>query len=144
MRKLEQRLWDRARPRLARAGIFAERVENVVGEGTPDVHTAARVDGRRFAAWLELKAVGDWPARAATPVMGSRTEVRKSQRAWHPRYAAVGGCSFILLGVGSREVFLIAGLDVRACDNWNQLEVRNWAVAASWDAVIATLRGEER
>lgn len=141
MRKTEAKLWDRLRPRLAAHRIYAERIENVVGEGTPDLHTAHHGANGPFAAWIELKAVECWPARDTTPVMGSRTQIRKAQRVWHHKYTLSGGKSYLLLGVGAQHVYLIRGCDILECDRWTRPELAACAVSG-WDAILATLKGE--
>ena len=61
MRHPEQRLWDWLNQRLGHRGML-ERVENEVKRDTPDLYIA--LPGQ--CGWAELKALEDWPRRAAT------------------------------------------------------------------------------
>lgn len=97
----------------------AERVENRLNKGTPDVTWAA--NGR--TGWMELKWERAWPA---TP--GGRLPVRsltEEQRNWIRRFGRAGAATYILIGVGQDEYFLF---DHRLIDEvgWmNQEQMRN-------------------
>jgi hypothetical protein len=95
MRKPEQQLWDVIR-RSKPPDIWLERVENLVGEGTPDVHGCKR----GTHAWIELKARAALPKRMSTPLL-TKVDFPHEQIGWHEEYALRGGRSFIIVGIGS-------------------------------------------
>lgn len=98
MRKQEQRLWDRMRHAL-KDQVYLERMENVVNPGRPDID----------AVWegvslpIELKAIEEWPVRAATPVLGGKG-LNQNQLNWWLNWKRWGGSGFIVVGVGA-ELF---------------------------------------
>lgn len=80
MRKEEQRVWDTMK-RNAPADLWMERVENMVGDGMPDLWI-----GARRHCWVELKAA-KMPKRATTPLLGA-DGLRTSQTNWHRKARA--------------------------------------------------------
>lgn len=79
----------------AYTGIFAERIENGLGAGTPDVFYTWR--GRY--GWIENKFREATPQRAYTTVFGARG-LRKEQIAWWLSYLHAGGSGQLAVGVG--------------------------------------------
>lgn len=104
MRKNEQKFWDRTRRNICPI-LHAERIENLVDVGTPDLLVLAP---NNVVTPVELKAVLTFPVRAATPVLG-RDGLNKDQKNWHLSWKQNGGRSAILVGVGSHEQFLFSG-----------------------------------
>lgn len=108
-RKPEQLLWDRlraARP----ADLFMERVENLVGEGRPDVDAL----WRGLFTPIELKAQPQLPARDATRVFGD-DGLSVEQRNWHLRWSMHGGSSLVVAQAGT----LLIAWDGRRADEFN-------------------------
>lgn len=142
MRKKEQRLWDRAKNAFDKAGMFTERVENMVSVGTPDVHGL----GKR-AFWLELKAVLTVPARPTTPLLGKSDGLSVDQINWHYNYCRSGGLSFVLVGIGSHINILMPGT---MSDHLNVLPYDDMAASCcaiatrktGWEPIITYLRTE--
>lgn len=87
------------KPRLQEMIFDPVRVENVVGEGTPDVNYSR--------GWLETKEVPDWPKRAHTPL---KVKFRRGQSAWLMRRWAAGGLAFLFVRV-ERDMLLFQGKD---------------------------------
>lgn len=123
MRKPEQQLWDRLR-RARPADLYMERIENLVGEGRPDVD----------ALWqgvftpIELKVQPRLPARADTRVFGDGG-LSIEQRNWHLNWARHGGRSLIIACAGS---WLMAW-DGRNADHFNGAPLEQliaWAILA--------------
>lgn len=98
----EQRLWDRIRANIGNK-VHIERIENVVGSGTPDTVILAG-DGR--VTWVEHK-VATLPKRAGTRLQWKHP-LSVEQRNWHRVWNQKGGTSFILVGV-SLGLFLVPG-----------------------------------
>lgn len=101
----EARLWTRMR-----AGIidkcFAQRVENMVGSGMPDVMLHSRDNGR--CAMIELKCRPLAPVRANTPIFTGSYGLRPEQVSWIYGRAIVGAAIYVLGQCGD-WVFLIHG-----------------------------------
>lgn len=74
-----------------REALHMTRVENLVGQGTPDVEGCL---GNQF--WMELKCEAR-PANEDTPI---RPKFRPTQVPWLLRRAGAGGKAFVLLQVG--------------------------------------------
>lgn len=142
MRKKEQRLWDRTKNALDKAQMFYERIENLVGVGTPDLHAM----GRR-AFWLELKSVDVIPKRATTPLLGKSDGLSVEQENWHHNYNKSGGISFVLIGVGSHINILMPGTMSKELNQLPFDELIASCCAHSnrttgWEPIITYLRTE--
>ena len=134
MRLKEQKLYD-AMKASAPCDVWLERVENLVGEGIPDVRVSFRGGSRD--GWVELKAPSP-RARALTPVLGAEG-LRTSQKNWHRRAATHGTVSWILVRSGD-SLFLVPG---KFCDEVNGMdlaELREHSLAHNWPMVWAELR----
>ena len=138
MRKQEQRLWDRMRAKAVAPRVRLERIENLVNVGTPDV--IALSHGQ--VTWIELKAVGAFPVKAATRVLGVKG-LSVSQRNWHYGWYAEGGRSLILIGVGPTTIYAIPGFLADAVNDMPRGDLEKYAVAVDWDFLFAYL-GERR
>lgn len=80
------------------AGLHIQRVENVVGAGTPDVEGC--LNGNTF--WIELK-------QATVYQNGNcRIKFQPKQPGWLKRRVASGGKAFVLIGAKA-DRFLIPG-----------------------------------
>jgi hypothetical protein len=91
----EKTLWTKLRPGLAAFGHF-ERIENMVGTGTPDVDfCVAGTHGK-----IELKYVKSYPKKHDTPIM-SHGGLRTEQVAWMLNRLRNGGRIFTLVGIGT-------------------------------------------
>jgi hypothetical protein len=101
----EDGMWDGLRPRLQALGLHPVRVENTLGEGTPDVNY--------ISGWVELKWLEAWPARASTLVRLRKLEERPAQVNFLTERWRLGGQSWLMLRVG-REALLFSGWSARA------------------------------
>lgn len=106
---IEAGFWtDRMRPILRQQclalGVRAhfERVENLVGDGTPDVNFA--ISG--VAGTIENKYTDRHPVREATPVLGKGNGLRRSQVIWSYQRLRAGGRVFVLIG-SPKDAWLI-------------------------------------
>lgn len=133
MRKLEQRLWDRMRRALG-AAVHLERIENLVGDGTPDVFAlrAGRVTP------CELKCVEAYPARPRTRVLGDKG-LSVPQRNWHLAWQRAGGRSLIVVGVGAADLYVLPATLADTVNDFNRSQLVAAAVARSWHEMLEAL-----
>ena len=137
MRKAEQKVWD-AMKRRAPKDFWLQRVENLAGEGMPDVYVS-RLSG---GPWVELKAA-KLPKRATTKVMGD-DGVRTSQRNWHMKAATKGIRSYILLRIDHpdhlRLPLLFHGTWADDINEWTYAELYGASVARGWIEIFEELK----
>lgn len=135
MRKPEQLLWD-AMKRHAPAAMWLQRVENVVGDGMPDVYVGCS------GKWVELKVVKRIPVKSTTPLLG-RGGMRQSQINWHLKNNSLIGApeSFVLIGLPNGDVILVSGRIAQRVNIMTLGELRSFACADDgWDAVFKELK----
>lgn len=135
MRLPEQRLWDRMRAALGKR-CRLERIENMVGVGTPDVWALTARHG--IVTPVELKALKAWPIRAGTPVLG-RDGLSLEQRNWHLDWHRWGGRSLVVVGVGTDGPYAFEG---RHADKINQLQRYDYAAQAwaiGWERIFEVM-----
>ncbi|USN16402.1 putative nuclease [Luteibacter phage vB_LflM-Pluto] len=77
------------------------RIENLAGDGTPDVKSINR-NGVSF--WIENKAIDGWPKRPGTAPL--RDKFEPGQLPYLRQWRQWGGKSFVLLRV-DKEFFLL-------------------------------------
>ncbi len=117
------------RNNLAPRGVGMERVENMVGGGTPDMHAVCA----GVMTWCELKEVEQLPVRATTPLLGNKG-LRTEQRNWHLWYVQRGGRVVTIVGA-QKEVLLVEG---RYSDELNSMplqRIRQVAAATGWNEI---------
>lgn len=132
MRKPEQRLWDRLR-KAASGRVHAERMENLVGVGRPDVDTLV---AGSFVP-LELKYVAAWPARTTTKVLGDKG-LSQVQKNWHLTWRNWGGHSMIVVGVDD-EVYAFSGATADHVNEYNTAEFKSAAMIVGLEHIVDTL-----
>lgn len=141
MRLREQRLWTAMRGALNGKALM-ERVENMMGDGRPDVDVLA--DGNFVP--VELKAKEAWPKTERGAVLGA-DGLRLSQRNWHLRWLQWGGRSLIVVGVGegaAREVFIFGGSDADYVNGFNTAQFRAAAIGKGWADLLALIKERQR
>ncbi len=94
----EASLWNRLRGPLAHKDPV--RVENLLGDGTPDVNY--------IGGWIELKHLEAFPVRPRTHV---KVQFEPNQVSWLVRRGAAGGGAWCLVQVG-RKYFLFGWREV--------------------------------
>lgn len=131
-----------------RAGIqplcFAQRIENGVGEGVPDVWICSRENGR--GAWVELKHRSNFPVRVNTPIFAGSSGLRPDQVAWiHGR--AQAGAAIFILGQCDDRMWLVHGKYIRELHAWSRAQLDAacaWSGKArgtDWAGLVAVLFG---
>lgn len=130
MRLPEQRLWDTFK-RHAPRSLGAERVENLVSAGWPDVYCLGS------GAWVELKAP---PARAreSTRVLGAEG-LRPDQINWIIRAVSKGRRVYILLRDSAGRLALLPGAGAEELNamSWEELSTRT--IASDWATIMEEL-----
>lgn len=128
----EQRLWDTMR-KAAPTGFWLQRVENVVGDGMPDVYCV-----ETGACWVELKAPAR-PKRASTRFLGDEG-LRPSQINWHLKAASKNQRTYVLIRDDKRELFLIEGKFATDMNDWPIDVMREASLADNWEAIFEVLK----
>lgn len=137
LRLPEQKLWDKMRKALhVERGIHLERIENLVGDGIPDVLCSTKEAG---ACFIELKAQDRLPAREDSKVLGS-AGLRVSQRNWHFDWRRNGGVSWVLIGIEQKEFLLIPGHWHDTINDLSIVRLREIAAATGWEQIAKTLK----
>jgi hypothetical protein len=128
---------------------MAERVENGLGSGTPDVFYCINGVG----GWIENKYRERPPMRDTTVVFpspaGKGPGLRKEQIAWWMQYAKHGGVGAIVAGVGSDTWWFKPSPELLRAFNhltWAQFNscARWHLVDRAGENLLAQLRGGTR
>ena len=99
----EDALWGTTRVKLSPYGEL-ERVENAVGDGTPDVNYCLLMG--RAVGWLELKFEPRWTSGEYLIL----STLRYGQVAWQERWSAKGGRVYTLAKIGSAFLLIAPAL----------------------------------
>lgn len=97
----EQRAWDVFSDN-AQGRLQLHRVENSIGQSMPDL---IGINRRGGAFWAELKALEDWPKRAATKPLARAFE--PGQIPFAKQWIGWRGNSYVILRVGAKEWYLL-------------------------------------
>lgn len=136
MRLKEQRVWDTFKRHCPKE-FFCDRVENMVGDGIPDVHIITE-DG--LCVWVELKAATR-PKRSTTPLLG-KEGLRQSQMNWHVQAAKREAPVFTLIRDDQGALYLV---HCKHSDKLNEMtcyELNELSIASSWKDIFRYLRGD--
>ena len=106
---------------------FAQRIENLTGEGVPDVWLCSKTTGQ--GAWTELKCRMEMPARISTPIFKGDHGLRPDQVAWIYGRATAGANIFIL-GQGGDRLWLVHG---RCARDLADMNAANLSKVCSWE-----------
>lgn len=137
LRLPEQRLWDKMRKELKeKRRIYLERIENMVGDGIPDVLCSTVHAGTSF---IELKAQDVLPAREDSKVLGS-AGLRVSQRNWHLDWKRNGGTSWVLIGIEQTHFLLLSGRLHDSINDMSFIQLRAAAAAEGWFQIAKILQ----
>jgi hypothetical protein len=115
-------------------GVLLHRIENIVGEGIPDVVAAYRGN----VTFIELKAIDAAPVRATTPALGEKRGLSAAQKNWHHDWNAAGCVTLILIGIG-REIAAIDGSDADLVNAMSAGDVRRVSLANTWESLAELL-----
>ena len=102
------------------------RVENSVGDGTPDINYAE--------GWIESKQIPMWPKRTDSTVRVPH--YRPAQRAWHVKRSKAGGLVHVVIQIGD-DVLVFDGLTaarVLGHTTRRQMEYYAKLILSPWDA----------
>ena len=130
----ERKLWERVRSRLA-PFFYIQRIENMVGEGVPDVLLVCRKTGAMVL--VELKSVDKLPVRAKSKVFGSGG-LNPQQVAWIYGRASVGCRIWVLAGADRGLMWLVPGGYAREFNDWGIDSLNPWEV--NYNALVECLQ----
>lgn len=133
MRKAEQRVWDTMK-RNAPNDVWMERVENVVGEGMPDIWMASD----QWHCWVELKAAR-LPVRPTTRVLG-REGLRPSQVNWHLKAAVRGLPVYTLIRDNLQNLYLVSCEHADEINEMPLARLQEVSLAGSWEEIFKVLK----
>jgi hypothetical protein len=134
----EANLWKRMRKGI-QPYAFAQRLENLVGDGVPDVVLHSRNHGG--TCFVELKYRPEVPKRHSTPIFTGGYGLRPAQVAWI-QCRADAGANIWILGQCSNSLFLINGRyarDLAAMTNDDIYHKSTWcgiAKSSDWETMI--------
>lgn len=143
MRKAEQKVWDAMKRAAKRHAprAWMQRVENLAGDGMPDVYVTASIgqSGSATPSWVELKAA-TLPKRATTKLQ-MKEGVRPSQINWHLKAQTKGVRSYVLIRIAERmdEPLLIKGHLADGINRWCSDECYAYATAIGWEQIFGEL-----
>lgn len=103
----------------------AQRIENPVGPGTPDVYYTMKSNGSM--GWIELKHEHKWPKRTSTTLKVDH--FTPQQRNWLRRHEKAGAKVFVLIQV-EKDYFLIDGTTAADCiGDWTKEDFMEYSLA---------------
>lgn len=135
MRKPEQRVWDSMK-RAAPSGVWMERIENLLGDGIPDVLIMTAISRVCF---VELKAA-TLPVRPTTRVLGD-DGLRPSQVSWHLKSTNYNTPVYTVIRDDQRGLYMIPASLAREVNDMNVNQLRAASLASSWEDIFTILRG---
>lgn len=134
MRLPEQRLWDTMKSNKPK-GIVLERVENIVGEGMPDVY-ALFANG---STWIELKAPKG-PIKESTRVLGEEG-LRQSQKNWHIRASRLLLPSFVLIrDLRLKRLWLLPGSLADTMNDMPAATLTYHSLGSTWPEIFEAIK----
>lgn len=134
MRLKEQKVWDSMKRNAPKTGVVMERIENVVGDGIPDVLVGVRPERWTF---VELKAA-ICPKRSSTPLMG-KDGLRPSQVNWHIKAASLQLPSWVLIRDDQMNLYLIPGKLAADMNDYTMSECRQHSAASNWKEIFEVI-----
>jgi len=117
-----------------------QRVENLIGPGTPDLYYTL---GKNSTGWLELKYLDDWPKKRPTPV--KIEHYTPQQRNWFRRHGSKGANVFLLLQVNKEYLLFDWETAVKHVGNYPAFELKvaaigYWKNKINYSELINTIR----
>jgi penicillin-binding protein-related factor A (putative recombinase) len=134
-RKEEQRLWDTFKTHRP-PGYWMERIENIVGFGTPDVDVAHAETGRIVK--VELKAPNA-PANPNTRLLGDEG-LNKHQINWHMKAASYRMPVFTLIRDNQKRIFLVHCDYAEHMNDMTAAQLAAVSLADTWEGVFEVLK----
>ncbi len=122
-----------------------DRIENVVGVGTPDVNFCINgVDG-----WIEMKSPRHEPLRETSKLLTKHNHpLNQDQKNWFLRQCNAGGRAFILICTNKRWMLVDGSLadvinDMTVDELWDQAcwKYNKPISKMSWDILRTVLQG---
>lgn len=101
-RQREREGWNRFSKSIDSKRLLTHRVENICGNGTPDV---VMINGYAATIWVENKSLKAWPKRPTTAPLKHSFE--PGQLSWAREWKHKRGNCFVLLTVEDKEYYLL-------------------------------------
>lgn len=133
MRKKEQKVWDAMKGK-APFNFWLQRVENLVGDGIPDVHIMNNVG---CWLWVELKAA-ILPKRETSKMLGT-DGLRQSQINWHVKAASKMARAYILTRDDKGGLYLHHCSIAKRFNDLTVTEFREESIASTWVEIFTEL-----
>lgn len=107
-------------------GVLLKRVENIIEGGTPDVHGGSNNVNR----WAELKALEaeDIPKRPTTRLLSGAKRLNVEQENWHIDMRNVGNETYIIIGIGSHDAYVLTNKQVERINQYTFDQVKANAI----------------
>lgn len=114
------------RKHMSKHGDRLERIENIVGVGTPDINYC--IDG--VEGWIELKSPKE-PIGPHSKLFSDNHKLNMAQRNWFLRQRNAGGRAYILICTNKRWMLI----DGKHADEINKLTVGQLHNMAEWRVI---------
>ena len=100
-----------------------ERIENIVGSGTPDVYYC--IDGHM--GWIEMKSPKE-PLRKNSKLFANNHKLNQNQKNWFLSLRNAGGQAFILICTNKRWMLIDGEYadEINLMAVWELMEVAVW------------------
>lgn len=99
----ESKLWNRVKNQ--NKSVFFQRIESDTAIGIPDLYLIYK----GVAGWAELKWIPRWPK--SDDIVIKIYHYTMAQRRWLKKNHDNGGNSFLILGIGNKEILCFKGED---------------------------------
>ena len=129
----EQNDYKRLRMNMKQPMDRLERIENVVGIGTPDINFC--IEG--MEGWVEMKSPTT-PKKKGTPLFGSNHKLSQDQKNWFKKQCNAKGNGYILICTKPRWMLI----DGCWADKVNDLTVPELIKLSAWHASVPIYSGQ--
>jgi len=133
----EKQVWKILKRYFAKHSARANRIENLIGSGFPDVNFC--LGG--FEGWIEIKAPKA-PKKAKTKLFGSNHKLSQEQKNWFLEQIKAGGKCYIFIAIVDQKkhkAFLL--VHGKHADIINDLNCDQLFELADWVGISEELKG---
>lgn len=124
----EKDVYEKLRKATIKHGGRYLRVENVLGDGTPDVNLAFPFTEKiAIEFWVECKFCED-AKRPTTSVLRSHHKVSPEQAVWHKKQWDINAISFFLV-VTPLYIYTVEGSEYMTINDMSRIQLSNKSIA---------------